>query len=1273
MQIKLINSVGEIMLLPEAMAVEGYPDKTNLPSTRIEGRDGERIEAPLRTLDSRSIRVSGELKGVDAREADALRDMIAGFINRNNPLKLYRDATDEKYIEVWKEGFDHSYHVGHFKGSLFRASLTFRAADPYFYGPEEVIDTYVNLKSGRIEAENPNAHPELGEVKFVGKDWSKEALSGYSNGSSYYTTAPLSYCEVKFNGTGISLVSAQDVIWCTSEMLIYLDDNYVTTINTKKDPTTRNLIVYTVTGLVPGSHILKVVHGKADNLNMIVDAFDIIGSPSILEDNPGTADSVPTSITWEPAERTYGYDFLGITSPSGKQLARGWFNQINLPNPSFGDEFTSPAYSPISTINSQVTNFNTEGSLTNSYSGHTFSVPLTDIANLPADIKAALTDIEVSWYGYGKGRNGDNLTGAWNYEVLLKVWNSRTSAWEDLGTAGMAFSRASTAYKDTQLKVGSEYKVPTISTSKSFRIEAEAPYKERSDVNVTYGNVSGGATGWSKNTGAVGYSGTGYMSSSGALMGEQVTIDFEGSNASVTLYDYGNVTYTLVVDGVSSALKVGASNSWKSYTLYSGSNGRHVITVRTTDTSILHVDCFDIIGNSELTADNTATAPVSPEIRLTAVEQTKYANGLGKVAGSVTENKHKVLVTASSTVDNIADFSEVTTQADLDNFRFKDGVVRAFPNTGAGNIMQVVIRVDNSDKAPSNAVLKTYARELTFKVTARGSGPSGSFIRVRAWDFTLNSGAGGWSATYEATSSSETLTDLSVTIPASDVSKFIGSSGESYLILFAEPSNGTTASRVELDYWQCSLKHCYAKLGSNVVKNRGKNLVVNPSFESDLTGWSANNAQASIDTSKVIHGSKSVKLIANGTNVYVSQNVPAYPGQILSASVYAETQDLTGGSAVFKIQWFKGALTYVSEAASAKQLSGTNGMTRYSFTNLLVPPGVDNLHIEFQINPVVTSGMLWVDAVMVEPGTSVSTFIVDDPDQTLSLSPAVELGSGDVLKIDYQNLTSATVTRAGGTTETATYSTSDSKAFNLLKGTNSILITPEAGECNVAIDDTKVLSNQQRYVPGKFGSALMVEEGTTNVIPLANQKFVGWNNYSGSTVTLTQGQVVPEWGAIDATRIQTSGGDSVMKMFYSTGTPNNGEVGTISAWVKNLGTNPVYVGITLDNMATISPGEAKRVSVTKTFDGAMVRYIRFATANASQNLDIIAWHPMIEAKSYATSFTEGERKAEVPAIPTAGILKSEEGTIEIVLKRPQWKNWIYLWSAESASNQFHCR
>lgn len=210
-----------------------------------------------------------------------------------------------------------------------------------------------------------------------------------------------------------------------------------------------------------------------------------------------------------------------------------------------------------------------------------------------------------------------------------------------------------------------------------------------------------------------------------------------------------------------------------------------------------------------------------------------------------------------------------------------------------------------------------------------------------------------------------------------------------------------------------------------------------------------------------------------------------------------------------------------------------------------------------------------------------------------------------------------------------------------------------------------------------FKEGILIEEGTTNLIPADKQKFVGWIAYSGATVTLAQNQTVSEWNTATATRIKTSGGSLRTKYYYSVLGPSvNGVLYSASVKISNIGSKPLVVGCNLPNSSkVIQPGEIKTVKTTATGNGVFALQFTFNTmpGAVSDSLDFIAYQPMVETKPYATSWTDGTRAGESLSIPSS-VLLPQEGTVRAWVYVPEhWQTgpygWQRLWSTKDSSSE----
>jgi hypothetical protein len=207
-------------------------------------------------------------------------------------------------------------------------------------------------------------------------------------------------------------------------------------------------------------------------------------------------------------------------------------------------------------------------------------------------------------------------------------------------------------------------------------------------------------------------------------------------------------------------------------------------------------------------------------------------------------------------------------------------------------------------------------------------------------------------------------------------------------------------------------------------------------------------------------------------------------------------------------------------------------------------------------------------------------------------------------------------------------------------------------------DGTLVNTNLPRYETGKFGKAIMVEEGTTNLV--ANGSFengtTGWTLSSNMSITNTN-----KYFGSYCLMISNPTGAQETDSSIITVSPN--VTYTLSAYVYNQmsGSMRIYVKeldsnnnlIDLDKYGfEVSPNSGwTRYTYTWTTPSnvakVQVRVIVDVARTGNCYIDGI----QLEAKPYATSFIDGTRSPETLTIPTAGVLNPQEGTVEC---------WVYI-------------
>jgi hypothetical protein len=247
-----------------------------------------------------------------------------------------------------------------------------------------------------------------------------------------------------------------------------------------------------------------------------------------------------------------------------------------------------------------------------------------------------------------------------------------------------------------------------------------------------------------------------------------------------------------------------------------------------------------------------------------------------------------------------------------------------------------------------------------------------------------------------------------------------------------------------------------------------------------------------------------------------------------------------------------------------------------------------------------------------------------------------------VLSLSHITSQYATATKAG------LYNASGSTAATF---DNFLVTRPDYGGQIVA-------AGRPRLVPGRFGQGVFVEEGTENLVPVDRQKFYGWTTYQGAQVAITQGIVVPEWGAVDATRIQTSGGSGSTKYYVVLVSPSaSGQAYAGSMWVKNIGQATALFHLNIGSQVSVLPGESKQIFLSGIGNGVSNLNIEIEAENVSDSLDFIAWRPQVEAKSYATSFAITTRQRELLTIPTSVPDPARPDNLSLPYNPTDTSNW----------------
>jgi hypothetical protein len=185
-----------------------------------------------------------------------------------------------------------------------------------------------------------------------------------------------------------------------------------------------------------------------------------------------------------------------------------------------------------------------------------------------------------------------------------------------------------------------------------------------------------------------------------------------------------------------------------------------------------------------------------------------------------------------------------------------------------------------------------------------------------------------------------------------------------------------------------------------------------------------------------------------------------------------------------------------------------------------------------------------------------------------------------------------------------------------------------------------------RFEQGKFGQAVMVEEGTTNLAdPNAFTVYPG----AAATRSVQVGGPYDGWYRVDVTAANSDN----RHIAYNASVPTiaHGETRTLSLeFVSESGNiTPFMDGSVAVGALVLVPGTNRWVKTwTNTLGAPKDEGIYFKSATGGAISETFYYRfCMQEAKPYATSFHPSTRSPETLTIPTAGVLSPQEGTISV--------------------------
>ena len=191
-------------------------------------------------------------------------------------------------------------------------------------------------------------------------------------------------------------------------------------------------------------------------------------------------------------------------------------------------------------------------------------------------------------------------------------------------------------------------------------------------------------------------------------------------------------------------------------------------------------------------------------------------------------------------------------------------------------------------------------------------------------------------------------------------------------------------------------------------------------------------------------------------------------------------------------------------------------------------------------------------------------------------------------------------------------------------------------------DGTKVSAGQPRFVDGKFGKGVLVEEGTENLFTANGGINLTDISYYNSTTEPTYNVLTEKYAGVNILRVNLGQGGS---RYFAQAGLSVGTTYTFSILVRPTNRSMSLCLQTNEGTGTVTlcpVGKFTKLYLTFTPE-ASYRWLIVGSWQANDIIDFTA--PQLETKSYATSFTDEIRDKEWLTIPTS-IIDKDEGTIE---------------------------
>ena len=204
-------------------------------------------------------------------------------------------------------------------------------------------------------------------------------------------------------------------------------------------------------------------------------------------------------------------------------------------------------------------------------------------------------------------------------------------------------------------------------------------------------------------------------------------------------------------------------------------------------------------------------------------------------------------------------------------------------------------------------------------------------------------------------------------------------------------------------------------------------------------------------------------------------------------------------------------------------------------------------------------------------------------------------------------------------------------------------------------DGTQVAANVPRFEDGQYGKAVMVEEGTTNLVQNGSCEN-GTTNFKAINNATISADNSTSWQGTSSIKVVCPGID-IPEGAMTTATATSCSPNTVytgSLYIKGTGNVQILLcvlpgGIILASQNISLNSNWQRVALTGTTKSDSASIYMIVWTKTVQAITFWIDGVQIEQKPYATSFIDGTRSTESLTIPTDGVLDPQEGTVELTV------------------------